>query len=178
MATNHVPHPKGCGLSVSLCLSARQIDTLPASCFETNGKTRRFPNSFPSLGHRRALPSCICMVSGSFHLLLWILFTFYSRYYFAIGLQECLALDVNATHLQTGYPTRPTLETLTQLLKLRLRGHHPLWPGLPACSARFLSCKGSNPHAHWLTPANSVCALLLSVAPTNSIPVGFSSCGY
>lgn len=80
-------------------------------------------------------------------------------------------MDANATQIQTRYPTRPTHDTLNQLSRLPLRDCHPLWPVVPDRSTCLLSCKGSNPHAHRFAPANSVCALPLSIAFTNGIPL-------
>ena len=45
----------------------------------------------------------------SFHLPSGVLFSFHSRYYFAIGFWECLGFGVHAPGLQTEFPIRPTL---------------------------------------------------------------------
>jgi hypothetical protein len=45
----------------------------------------------------------------SFHLPSGVLFSFHSRYYFAIGLGECLGFGVHAPGLPTEFPIRRTL---------------------------------------------------------------------
>jgi hypothetical protein len=49
------------------------------------------------------------LVSGSFHSLLWELFSFPSRYSFAIGLERYLGLAHAVSYLQTGILTCLTL---------------------------------------------------------------------
>ena len=49
----------------------------------------------------------------SFHLPLGVLFSFHSRYYFSIGLGECLGLRVCASYLHARFPTHATLCTRT-----------------------------------------------------------------
>ena len=76
---------------------------------------------------RRLSPSNYgCLGSGFFHLLLRILFSFPSPYYYAIGLKLCLELGVNISRIQTGNSTSPTLDTCHYLLHLPLRDYHPL----------------------------------------------------
>ena len=50
------------------------------------------------------------MVSGSFHYPFGLLFSFLSRYLFAIGLELYLGLDVSATHILARITTHNTLE--------------------------------------------------------------------
>lgn len=45
----------------------------------------------------------------SLHLPLGVLFSFHSRYYFSIGLGECLGLGVCASHIRARFPTHRTL---------------------------------------------------------------------
>ena len=53
--------------------------------------------------------SCRYLVSGSFHPPLGVLFSFPSRYLFAIGLRAYLALEVGASQLPTAIPSHGTL---------------------------------------------------------------------
>lgn len=70
------------------------------------------------------------LVSESFHSLLWVLFSFPSRYSFAIGLLACLALEVDAPYLPASYPRGGTrLYPLPCLCQLR--GCHSLRRSFP-----------------------------------------------
>ena len=80
---------------------------------------------------REQTPAYDRLISGSFHPLLWELFSFTSRYYFAIGLEEYLELGVFDSHLPTGYSTNRTRDTWHIPFYLRLRGYHPLWHLFP-----------------------------------------------
>ena len=65
----------------------------------------------------------------SFTPLVGVLFTFPSRYLFAIGRQRVLRLGEWSPHVQTGFlVSRPTLG---QSWPLRVRGCHPLRPNFP-----------------------------------------------
>ena len=65
----------------------------------------------------------------SFTPLLGVLFTFPSRYWFAIGRQGVLRLGGWSPHVQTGFHvSRPTR---ILIMALPLRGCHPLWPTFP-----------------------------------------------
>ncbi len=76
------------------------------------------PHSLPRFSKRtaepcgqnpfRALPGCSRMVSGSFHPLLRVLFSFPSRYWYAIGLGEYLGLGVPVPHLPVAFPSHGT----------------------------------------------------------------------
>ena len=87
----------GCGLLLSLSLPSHHIDTLPASCFKMNDAT------FAASYYHHA-------VSGTFHTQLWVLCSFPSRYYCAIGLGTYLGFEVNAPILHEQYPMLTTLE--------------------------------------------------------------------
>ena len=56
--------------------------------------------------------------------LLRVLFSVRSRYLFAIGLEECLVLAVDAGHIDEGYPTPATLE-LTHVVLVCVTGLSP-----------------------------------------------------
>lgn len=58
---------------------------------------------------RKAAPSRSHLVSGSFDSLSRVLFSFRSRYYYAIGLGKYLGLDVIVTHIRTPVSKRATL---------------------------------------------------------------------
>ena len=66
------------------------------------------------------------MVSSSFHLLLRILLSFPSPYYYAIGLKLYLGLGVTGPHVPAGYPTSSTLDTWYHPFNLLLPGYHRL----------------------------------------------------
>ncbi len=68
----------------------------------------------------------------SFTPLVGVLFTFPSRYLFAIGRQGVLRLGGWSPHVRTGFHVpRPTQGPQTFL---PVRGYHPLWPTFPGCS--------------------------------------------
>ena len=64
-----------------------------------------------------------------------MLFTFPSRYLFAIGRQGVLRLGGWSPHVQTGLH----VSRLTRIRKcfLPVRGYHPLLPGFPSCSSSY-----------------------------------------
>ena len=80
----------------------------------------------------RAAPDYPCLVSGSFHPPLRVLFSVPSPYSSAIGLQEYLGLDVNATQIPAPNPRNGTQDTWNLPSRLPLRGFHPLWRRIPA----------------------------------------------
>ena len=97
----------------------------------------------------------------SFTPLVGVLFTFPSRYWFAIGHARVLRLGGWSPQFQTGFhvsrPTRGPSETLC------LRGYHPLVPSFPTCSASSLD-------GHWPGPR--------SLAATDGVSVDVLSFGY
>ena len=105
-----------------------------------------------------------------------VLFTFPSRYWFAIGLSVVFSLAGWSPRIRPGF----LVSRLTQVPPrpgsgFRLRGSHPLRPGFPAGSANlFLSlCRRSyNPARRVATPA--VWAPALSLAATRAITGLFS----
>jgi hypothetical protein len=70
------------------------------------------------------------LVLGSFHPLSGVLFNFPSRYYYAIGLNSYLELEVDASHIHARYPTHATLD-IPQSFRTCLRGFNPLRRPVP-----------------------------------------------
>lgn len=66
--------------------------------------------SFRELHSFHAVSGCHYLVSGSFHPPIGVLFSFPSRYFYAIGLEVYLELGVDASHIQAQYPMDPTQE--------------------------------------------------------------------
>src|SRR3546814_13009825 len=76
----------------------------------------------------------------SFTPLVGVLFTFPSRYWFAIGRQGILRLGGWSPHVRTGFHvSRPTR---APCIFLPVRGCHPLWPAFPDCSGSLLLAPG------------------------------------
>ena len=116
----------------------------------------------------------------SFTPLSGVLFTFPSRYWFAIGLSVVFSLAGWSPRVRPGF----LVSRLTQVPPrpgsgFRLRGSHPLRPRFPAGSAslsRSLHWRSYNPARRPKTPA--VWAPALSLAATRAITFVFSSSGY
>ena len=70
-----------------------------------------------------------------FTLLLAVLFTFPSRYLFAIGLSGVFSLTGWYRQIHTKFLWFRATQDPTSNLSLRLRDYHPLWFGFPANSA-------------------------------------------
>ena len=114
-----------------------------------------------------------------------MLFTFPSRYWFAIGLPGVFSLAGWSPRIRTGFLVpRPTQGGAQAASGLRVRGYHPLWPRFPAGSAspmppvratlqprqrRNATGLGSSPFArrYW---GNRCCFLLLRVLRCFSSP--------
>ena len=76
----------------------------------------------------------------SFTPLIGVLFTFPSRYWFAIGHRGVLRLGGWSPHVQTGFHvSRPTRG---HLRFLPVRGYHPLWPAFPDGSGSYEDATG------------------------------------
>ena len=76
----------------------------------------------------------------SFTPLIGVLFTFPSRYWFAIGRQGVFRLGGWSPHVQTGFHVpRPTQGSQPDI---RIRGYHPLWPDFPDRSASSTETTG------------------------------------
>ena len=67
-------------------------------------------DSFEDIHSLRATSGHHYLVSGTFHPPIGVLFSFPSRYFYSIGLETYLELGVDASHIQTRYPTDPTRE--------------------------------------------------------------------
>src|ERR1700712_511564 len=84
--------------------------------------------------------ACRHPVSGLFHSPLGVLFTFPSRYLFAIGHQGVFRLGGWSPHVQTGFHvSRPTQGSSDHY---HIRGFHPLRPGFPTGSAHSPTTTG------------------------------------
>ena len=127
-----------------------------------------------------------------FHSPRGVLFTFPSRYWFAIGHRRVFSLGgwspllPAGFHLPGGTRVRPS-----RGMGVRVRGSHPLRPAFPCRSApASLSNRapGSRPRVRaarnprwespWGFPTHRVWAGALSLAATRAISVDFSSSGY
>lgn len=99
---------------------------------------------------------------------------------FSIGLTTYLGLEVVVPQVHAPFQRRTTQDTC--------KPSHPsitgLSPSLVLHSRRLQFGKGrsktspATPHLRCLSAQDSVCPLLVSLADTNRIPIGFSSCGY
>jgi hypothetical protein len=69
-----------------------------------------------------------------------VLFTFPSRYLFAIGHQGVFRLGGWSPHVQTGFHVSRLTQGSTEAL--RIRGYHPLWPDFPDRSASLQPTTG------------------------------------
>lgn len=99
---------------------------------------------------------------------------------FAIGLTTYLGLEVVVPRIRTPFPRRATQDTY----KPSFPSITGLSPSLAPRSSGLYLGKGrskvgpATPHLRRLSAQDSVCPLLLSVALTYSIPIGFFSCRY
>ena len=82
-------------------------------------------DSFEEIHSLRATSGHHYLVSGTFHPPIGVLFSFPSRYFYSIGLETYLELGVDASHIQTRYPTDPTREHSKILLKNIFTGLSP-----------------------------------------------------
>ena len=127
----------------------------------------------------RAAPYYRPLLSGSFHTLSRVLFSVPSRYWYAIGLDECLGLEVADPHIHARIPTCATLGHRQYTHQTSTTG---LSPSMARRSRRVRrdpqGVAPGHPHLPYVAIWDSVCPLPLSVAPTHGISVDFSSCGY
>ena len=120
-----------------------------------------------------------------------MLFTFPSRYWFAIGHRRVLSLGGWSPLLRTGFHVPgPTRDPHRRAAGVRVRGSHPLRPALPCRSAPRLLCNrpgaGRAPGVGPATPGRQrlpltlarVWAGALSLAATRAVSVDFLSSGY
>ena len=126
-----------CGQSV--CLRLWSLRTLTSPWIETlwpviqngrmdpvsTGLAARFVPLGPHAAYRQ-------LVSGSFHLPSEVLFSFRSRYYYAIGLGTYLGLEDCTSRLPARYPTHGTPDTSNLASSVRLRDCHPLRSAVPS----------------------------------------------
>ena len=76
-----------------------------------------------------------------FHSPPGVLFTFPSRYWFAIGHRRVFSLGGGSPRLRTGFHVPgPTRDTPLRSDRFRVRGSHPLRPALPCRSATCRIC--------------------------------------
>ena len=126
-----------------------------------------------------------------FHSPPGVLFTFPSRYWFAIGHRRVFSLGGWSPLLRTGFHVPgPTRDAEPRSCRFRVRGSHPLRPALPCRSATDALCdraRGGSPRGGApTTPGRQrlpltrarVWARALSLAATRAISVDFSSSGY
>ena len=79
-----------------------------------------------------------------FHSPLGVLFTFPSRYWYAIGHRRVFSLGGWSPRLRTGFHVPgPTRDTQQRSDRFRVRGSHPLRPALPCRSATCRICNRS-----------------------------------
>ena len=168
-----------CG-SVSLNLAACR----DSQAHSTKGTRSPSSERLPLLGGAR--------FQALFHSPLGVLFTFPSRYWFAIGHRRVFSLGGWSPLLRTGFHVHgPTLDREPRVRTLRVRGSHPLRPAFPCRSARIrfsdsrpgLGARGisSRNTCEATAPAlapSQVWARALSLAATRAISVDFSSSGY
>jgi hypothetical protein len=113
----------------------------------------------------------------SFHLPSGVLFSFHSRYYFAIGFWECLGFGVHAPGLQTEFPIRPTLcsgITLVHAITGLSPSTAPCSKGLHVWTVGWTQA----PHLHAVSRTDSACPVPFSIAFTNGITFVFFSSAY
>ena len=99
-----------------------------------------------------------------FHSPLGVLFTFPSRYWFAIGHRRVFSLGGWSPLLRTGFHVPgPTLDRESRVRTLRVRGSHPLRPALPCRSATMWICDRSQVGSTWTRvpqpPGGNACRL-------------------
>ena len=78
-----------------------------------------------------ARTACNQLISCSLHLPSGVLCSFRSRYYYTIGLGECLGLEAYASRIRAQFPMRGTLDTQQSPVLVPLRVCHPLWSPIP-----------------------------------------------
>src|SRR3989344_67343 len=116
-------------------------------------------------------------ISGAFDSLLRVLFNFPSRYWFAIGLETYLVLEVNAL--------RFILHFRGVLLRILPKTCLSSSTGLSPYNVLFFNRlrvdnqakrKSTALHFHYITITDSVWTVPFSVALTNGISIDFFSC--
>ena len=113
-----------------------------------------------------------------FHSPLGVLFTFPSRYWFAIGHRRVFSLGGWSSLLRTGFHVPgATRDEVRRSRGIRVRGSHPLRPAFPdrSSSDAHLLERSYNPGNAETSP---VWATSISIATTLDIDVSFFSSGY
>lgn len=93
-------------------------------------------------------PTIACHFQALLNTFQGLLFSFRSRYYFAIGFAEYLVLEVDDPQIHAGFPTHAT----QVLARERMNSHTGLSPCVVRRSRRLLKeifssrCKSSTPH--------------------------------
>ena len=90
-----------------------------------------------------------------FHSPLGVLFTFPSRYWFAIGHRRVFSLGGWSPRLRTGFHVPgPTRGRASEATRIRVRGSHPLRPAFPCRSASVWLCDSARESrlSGWLAP--------------------------
>lgn len=120
------------------------------------------------------------MVSGSFHLPSRALFNVQSPYYYAIGLEEYLELEVSDSQFTREIRRTLLMDLWNHLPDVPLRDFHPLWWGVPATLQvdQDHVPEPTTPHLPMVSHRDSVCSMPLSIAFNHGISIDFFSCGY
>ncbi len=121
-----------------------------------------------------------CLVSGSFHSPSGLLFSFPSRYFFAIGLELYLGLDVYATRIPTRITTHGTQDTFPHSFSNYFHGAITLYGKAFQLFKILRVGIGKGPYSTSLSlfREDSVCPLPLSIAFTHGISIDFFSSRY
>ena len=120
-----------CG-SVSLNLAACR----DSQAHSTKGTRSPSSERLPLLGGAR--------FQALFHSPLGVLFTFPSRYWFAIGHRRVFSLGGWSPLLRTGFHVPgPTRGRASEATRIRVRGSHPLRPAFPCRSASVWLCNSA-----------------------------------
>ena len=131
-----------CG-SVSLNLAACR----DSQAHSTKGTRSPSSERLPLLGGAR--------FQALFHSPLGVLFTFPSRYWFAIGHRRVFSLGGWSPRLRTGFHVPgPTRGRASEATRIRVRGSHPLRPAFPCRSASVWLCDSARESrlSGWLAP--------------------------
>lgn len=70
-------------------------------------------------------PTITCHFQALFNTFQGLLFSFRSRYYFAIGFAEYLVLEVDDPQIHAGFPTHAT-QVLAKQKHSTIRDYHPV----------------------------------------------------
>src|SRR5699024_1429425 len=162
--------------------------TLPLSTNSQAHSSKGTPS--PTTGRLRRLVSA--RFQDLFHSPPGVLFTFPSRYLSAIGHQGIFRLGGWSRQIHTRFlEPRATWETPMKSTPFRLRGSHPLRRAIqdpstmtwidhstPRCQSREKRSHNPEPATPDSYHTSPVWPHPRSLATTNGIPLGFSSCGY